>query len=306
MKIFITGGTGFFGSTLTKELSRRGHCITVLTRALKHQPPAHQGVTFLEGDPTHPGAWQDRVTEHETIINLAGATIFCRWNKKTKERIRTSRILTTQNLVNSLRKFRRKTTTFLSASAVGYYGFRGEEKVDENSHSGKDFLATVCADWEKEAEKARNFGVKVTLCRFGIILGREGGALALMRKAFASYLGCRFGNGKQWISWIHEQDLAHIFLYLLEEEQLEGPLNCASPYPIRNKELTKSMSKFVGKPVILPPVPGFALKITLGEFAQILLKGQNVVPQRLLKAGFSYLFPHFEDTLENLLSPENP
>lgn len=306
MKIFITGGTGFFGSTLTKELSRRGHRITVLTRALKHQPSALQGMTFLEGDPSHPGAWQDRVTEHETIINLAGATIFCRWNKKAKERIRTSRILTAQNLVNSLQKFRGKTTTFLSASAVGYYGFRGEEKVDENSHSGEDFLATVCADWEKEAEKARNFGVKVTLCRFGIILGREGGALALMRKAFASYLGCRFGNGKQWISWIHEQDLAHIFLYLLEEKQLGGPLNCTSPYPVRNKELTKSMSKVVGKPVILPPVPGFALKIMLGEFAQTFIKGQSVVPQRLLKAGFSYLFPHFEDALENLLSPENP
>lgn len=305
MKIFITGGTGFFGSTLTEALSRRGHHITVLTRALKHQPSAFPGMTFLEGDPTHPGAWQDRVTEHETIINLAGATIFCHWNKKAKERIRNSRILTTQNLVNSLRKLKGETTALLNASAVGYYSFRGEERVDENSPSGEDFLAAVCADWEKEAEKARNFGVRVTLCRFGIILGGEGGALALMRKVFASYLGSRLGNGKQWFSWIHEQDLAHIFLYLLEEKQLEGPLNCTSPHPVRNKELTKSMSKVLGKPVILPPVPGFALKIMLGEFAQTLLKGQSVVPRRLLEEGFPYQFPHFEDAIENLLSPEN-
>jgi uncharacterized protein (TIGR01777 family) len=305
VKIFITGGTGFFGSILTEALSKRGHHITVLTRTLKQQHSALQGMTFLEGDPTHPGAWQDRVTEHETIINLAGATIFCHWNKKAKERIRNSRILSTQNLVNSFRKLRGETTALLSASAVGFYGFRGEERVDENSPSGEDFLAALCADWEKEAEKARDFGVRVTLCRFGIILGGKGGALALMRKVFSSYLGSRLGNGKQWFSWIHEQDLARIFLYLLEEKQLEGPINCTSPHPVRNKELTRSMSKVLGRPVILPPVPGFVLRVMLGEFAQTLLKGQRVVPRRLLEEGFPYQFPHLEDAIKNILSPGN-
>lgn len=305
MKIFITGGTGFFGSTLTEALSTKGHHITVLTRSLKHRPSAREGVTFLEGDPTSPGPWQGRVPEHEAIINLAGATIFCHWNKKAKEKIFNSRILTTQNLVNSLRKIRGETTTLLSASAVGYYGFRREEKVDEDSPSGDDFLATVCANWEKEAEKVRDFGVRVTLCRFGIILGREGGTLTLMRKVFVSYLGSRFGNGRQWFSWIHEQDLARIFLYLLEEKQLEGPLNCTSPHPVRNKELTKHLSKSLGKPVIMPPVPGFALRMILGEFALILLKGQRVHPKRLLEVDFSYRFPSLNEALENLLSPEN-
>ena len=305
MKIFITGGTGFFGSTLTEALSTKGHHITVLTRSLKHRLSAREGVTFLEGDPTSPGPWQDRVPEHEAVINLAGATIFCHWNKKAKEKIINSRILTTQNLVNPLRKIRGETTTLLSASAVGYYGFRREEKVDENSPSGEDFLATVCSNWEREAEKARDFGVRVTLCRFGIILGREGGTLALMRKVFLSYLGSRFGNGRQWFSWIHEQDLAHIFLYLLEEKQLEGPLNCVSPHPVRNKELTKQLSESLGKPVIMPPVPGFALRMILGEFALTLINGQKVHPRRLLEENFPYRFPYLNEALEDLLNPEN-
>lgn len=303
MKIFVTGGTGFFGSTLTKTLMRKGHHITVLTRSSKHRHSSTEGVDFIEGDSTRPGAWQNKVPKHHTIINLAGASIFSPWNKKTKQRIFNSRIRTTQNLVSSLQKSRGETTSLLSASAVGYYGFRGDEKVEENNPSGDDFLATLCANWEKEAEKAREFGVKVTLCRFGIIMGDEGGALALMRKVFALHLGSQCGNGRQWFSWIHEQDLAHIFLFLLEEKQVEGPLNCTSPHPVQNKELTKIISEALGKPVILPPIPGFALKLILGEFAQILLKGQRVIPKRLLEAGFRYRFPHLREALKNLWNP---
>jgi hypothetical protein len=305
MNIFITGGTGFIGSTLTEALAARGHRITLLTRSLKRSPSAAQGLAFLEGDPTRPGTWQERAAEHETIINLAGATIFSHWNKKTKERIWNSRILTTQNLVQSLGNNKGTTNLLLSASAVGYYGFPGEENVDENSPPGDDFLATLCVNWEKEAEKARDFGARVKLCRFGIILGRQGGALSMMRKFFSLYLGSQFGKGKQWFSWIHEQDLVQIFLFLLEEEKLEGPVNCSSPHPVRNRELTKSISDVLGKPVIMPPIPGFALKLMLGEFAQTLLKGQKVIPKRLLQSGFSFRFPHLKETLKDLLSPQN-
>ncbi|MFQ6108605.1 MAG: TIGR01777 family oxidoreductase [Candidatus Aminicenantales bacterium] len=303
MKIFITGGTGFIGSALTESLSQREHQITILTRSIKHRRVPTERVLFLEGDPTLPGSWQEHAAENDAVINLAGFSIFRRWGRKTKEAILQSRIRTTQNLVSGICKTKRKDTSLISASAVGYYGFGGDQILDESSPPGNDFLASVVRAWEEEAEKARDFGVRVVLCRFGIILGRRGGVFPLMRRAFDSYAGSQFGKGKQWLSWIHEQDLINILTFLLEREDIEGPINCTSPHPVRSKELTQTLKVALAKPTLIPRVPGFMLRLLLGEFSQILLQGQRIIPRRLLVLNFPYQYPHIKDALNDLLKP---
>lgn len=301
MRIFITGGTGFLGTTLIKKLIEQGQEVTVLTRSLKRKHVLPESAFLLQGDPTQPGPWQSKVAEHDVIINLAGASIFCRWNKKAKQEILQSRVFTTQNIVNALSQHKRENTLLINASGVGYYGFHGDEVLDENCPPGDDFLATVVLNWEAAAQRAIEFGARVVLCRFGLVLGKEGGALTPMRKAFEFYFGSPFGKGKQWFSWIHEEDLAEILLFLMEHKELEGPVNCTSPKPVRNEELTKTLSEVLGKPVVFPRVPSFALKLILGEFAEILLSGQRVLPKKLLASGFQHRFPDLRQALRNLL-----
>jgi uncharacterized protein (TIGR01777 family) len=178
MNIFMTGGTGFVGGTLSRRLAEQDHHVTILTRSLRADRPLQQGVSFLEGDPTKNGDWQDSVPDHDVIINLAGASIFKRWTKKYKRAVRDSRILTTRNLVEALSARKGSVDLFLSASAVGYYGFHGDEELDEGSPPGNDFLASVSQDWEASALEAEGLGVGVLPCRFGIVLGAEGGAIS--------------------------------------------------------------------------------------------------------------------------------
>ncbi len=301
MRIFITGGTGFLGTILTKKLIANEQEVTILTRSPKRKRVLPESIFLLQGNPTQPGPWQSKVAEHDVIINLAGASIFCRWNKKAKQEILRSRLSTTKNIVNALSLDKRNKRLLLNASAVGYYGFRGDEIVDEKSSPGNDFLATVVSSWERSAQRAEEFGTRVVLCRFGLVLGKRGGALSPMRKAFEFYLGSRFGNGKQWFSWIHEEDIAEILMFLMEHQELDGPINCTSPNPVTNEELTKILSQVLAKPVIFPSVPSFALKMILGEFAEILLHGQRVLPSKLLASGFHHKFPELKQALEDLL-----
>ena len=302
MKIFMTGGTGFVGTNLTKQLTQKGHDVTVLTRAITEGRILPQGASYLEGNPTQEGTWQERVAEHEVIINLAGASIFRRWTKSAKEVMLDSRILTTKNLVEALSARKNKETLFLSTSAVGYYGPQGDEALDERSPPGDDFLASLAQEWESFAVKAEAFGIRVVLLRFGIIFGKEGGALKQMIPIFNWYLGSPLGSGKQWFPWIHEQDLVNIYLYVLEQKDISGPINCTAPDPVRNEELTKVLGGVLGKPTFMPAVPGFMLKIMMGEFGSVLLNGQKVIPKRLLERGFSFSFPGLKEALEDLLS----
>ena len=301
MKIFITGGTGFVGTTLTDVLSSQGYQVTVLDRAGDKGRPLPKGVSRIEGDCTKIGPWQEEVAKHDAVINLAGASIFQRWNSKVKKAIYESRMLTTQNVVKALAARKAKNAHLFSTSAVGYYGYHGDEVLDENNPPGGDFLAKLAADWEAEALKAQDYGARVVLCRFGIVLGRNGGVLGQLVPIFKRYLGSPLGSGKQWISWIHEQDLANIFLFLLQRNDIEGPVNCTTPNPVRNKELTKSLAEALRKPVIAPLVPGFVLRLILGEFGNVVLKGQRVVPGKLLASGFSFQFPTMKGALEDLL-----
>jgi hypothetical protein len=301
MKIFITGGTGFVGTVLTRELAARGHQITLLTRAVKPGRALPYGAAFLEGNPLQAGPWQKAVPDHDAFINLAGASIFSRWTDTAKREIRESRLLTTRNLVTALADRQGRETLLLSTSAVGYYGFHEDEELNEESPPGTDFLAQVCRDWEAEARQAETFGVRVVRCRFGIVLGERGGALDQMLPLFKKGLGSPLGSGRQWFSWIHQQDLTRIFLFLLERPEVSGPINCTAPQPVPNKELTRLLADVLRRPAFLPAVPGFVLKLIMGEFGDVLLKGQRILPRKLLQLGFEFDYPDLEKALQNLL-----
>ncbi len=299
MKVFITGGTGFLGAALTEGLLAEGHSVTILSRSSRNRF-LKMGLAYCEGNPTKSGPWQEEVSSHDVVINLAGASIFRTWNDKSKEAIRNSRILTTRNLVDAIGQSP-KNITLLSGSAVGYYGFRDEEELDENSSPGHDFLAEVVQDWEAEARRAEELGVRVVLCRIGVILGRDGGALSKMISVFKWGLGSPLGSGKQWFSWISLHDLVNIFLFLLENKTFSGPVNCTSPHPVTNREMTQALGKVLHRPTILPPVPAFLLKGVLGEFSDVFVKGQKVLPRKLLQDGFVFEYPEIEAALAHLV-----
>jgi len=301
MKVFITGGSGFVGKTLTQELTKSGHEVTVLTRAIRKGSSLPRGAVFLEGDPTQEGPWQDRVANHDAFINLAGASIFARWNNRYKKELWKSRIFTTRHLVEAMEARKGKETHLISTSAVGYYGFHDDEPIEESEPPGADFLSRLASDWESAALEARNFDAQVTLCRFGIVMGKRGGALAQMITPFRFWMGAPLGTGRQWMSWIHELDLARIFIFLLGNKDLDGPINCTAPTPLQNREMTKLIGKALGKPVFLPPVPGFVIRLMLGEFGSVILKGQRVYPRRLTDQGFRFTFPTIEEALADLL-----
>lgn len=301
MKVFITGGTGFVGSSLTRELSNKGHQVTVLDRTIKAQREFPSTVSFIEADSTVRGPWQDVAGQHEIFINLAGASIFSRWNEKTKKAILESRILTTSNLVEAIARNKNEGVRLFSTSAVGFYGFHEDEELSEEAPSGNDFLASVARDWEIAAKQASAYHAKVIICRFGIVLGRRGGALQQMLPIYKAYLGSPLGSGRQWFSWVHEQDLVNIFLFLIDQKGVEGPFNCTAPQPVRNSEMTKAIGEVLGVPTLPFGVPSFMMKLILGEFGNVLLKGQKVIPERLKQLGFQFNFPTIHVALKDLL-----
>jgi len=302
MKIFMTGGTGFVGTTLTKALTQKGHRVTILSRSVSRDNPLPRGAAYLEGNPTQEGVWQKEVLDHEVIINLAGSSIFRRWTKASKKDIRDSRILTTQNLVKALSSEKGGKRLLLSTSAVGYYGFHDDEELDEEYPSGDGFLASLVHEWESTALKAEASGVRVVLLRFGAVLGKNGWTLKQMVPIFKYCLGAPLGSGKQWFSWIHEKDLASIYQYVLERDDISGPINCTAPNPVRNKELTRITGEVMGKPTFMPAVPGFMIKMIMGEFGSIFLKGQKALPKRLSDTGFRFQYPEIKEALKDLLT----
>jgi uncharacterized protein len=301
MRIFITGGTGFVGRNLTQRLVALGHEVTLITRSAGKSRTSLPGISLVAGDPNNPGPWQETVAKHDVVINLAGRSIFTYWTQKTKREIIDSRVSITRNLVDAIQTAP-KGTLLISTSAIGYYGSSMDDRVlDENSPPGNDFLAEVGKLWEAEAKRAEDFGLHVVICRFGIILGKNGGALEKMEPAFRNCLGSPLGSGKQWFSWIHIEDLLGIMAFLIDTQGFSGAVNCTAPHPVRNVELTSTFAEVLGKPVILPAVPGFLLRGLLGEFGSILLEGQRVIPRRLLDAGYRFRFATLEEALQDLL-----
>jgi uncharacterized protein (TIGR01777 family) len=300
MKVFITGGTGFLGAALTERLLGQGHSVTILSRSSRNRT-LRLGLAYTVGDPTLKGPWQQEVARHDVVINLAGSSIFRTWDDKNKEAIRNSRILTTRHLVEAIGPAG-KNITLLSGSAVGYYGSRDDDELDENASPGNDFLAQVVLDWEAVARRAEEFGTRVVLCRIGVILGRDGGALSKMLAVFKWGFGSPLGSGKQWFSWISLQDLVNIFLYLMENRNISGPVNCTSPHPVTNREMTHALGQALHRPTFLPPVPSFLIRGVLGEFGDVFVKGQKVIPRKLLEEGFVFQYPEIKDAFAQLLN----
>jgi hypothetical protein len=302
MKILITGGTGFVGTQLITRLIQDGHEVTVLTRSLKGAKGSSPGISYLEGDPTRKGPWQEAIQQHDAVINLAGASIFSKWTDEHKKAIRESRVSTAQNIVEGILSRPERPFTLFSTSAVGYYGFCGDEELTEESPHGDDFLARIALEWEGEALKAGDRGARVVITRFGIVMGEKGGALGQMIPLFKKYIGGPIGNGKQWFSWVHIKDLAEAFAFLLKHPEMSGPVNVCSPNPVRNKDLARALGKALHKPSFMP-APGFMIKLVLGEFGSVILEGQRVIPKRLLDSGFLFQYPNIEKALQDIVSP---
>ena len=300
MKILITGGTGFVGTQLTARLIQEGNEVTILTRSVKGSKAPSPGISYLQGDPTQKGPWQESIKNHDAIINLAGASIFSKWTEAYKKLIIESRMTTTRNLVEGIPAHSDKKMTLFSTSAVGYYGFHGDEELAEESPPGNDFLARLAVEWETEAFKAKERGARVVITRFGIVLGEKGGALGQMIPLFKKFIGGPIGNGRQWFSWVHIKDLAEAFVFLTKHPEISGPVNLCSPNPLRNKDLAKALGKALHRPSFMP-APGFMIKLVLGEFGSVILEGQRVIPRRLLDSGFAFQYPDIDKALQNLM-----
>ena len=294
MNILITGGNGFIGSALKGELESAGHGIVITTRQESNSPDK---TTWNPPSLISP----EKISTFDAIVNLAGDSIYSdRWTKDKKERIRSSRINTTYYLIESIKNSDIKPEVIVSASAVGYYGAHGDEEVTENMPPGNDFLASVCKAWESEARKAEGEGVRTVIARFGVVLGQDGGALQKMLTPFRAFVGGYLGSGKQWMSWVHIDDITGFIRYAIEHDKISGVFNVAAPNPLTNKDFSSTLGRVMGRPSIFP-VPGFALRAALGDFSEILLMGQRVMPERALKSGYKFKYPLLEEALRAIL-----
>jgi uncharacterized protein (TIGR01777 family) len=306
MRVFVTGGTGLVGNLLVKKLRERGDHVVLLTRrpdAVKLQNGDGVTITVMGGDPVQPGPWMDAVKDCDAVVHLAGEGIFNRrWSQAFKDLIYSSRTKGTDNIVAALGKTPNAPGKVLvSASAIGYYGPRGDEELTEESPAGNDFLARVCTDWEKAAQPATVHGVRLFLLRTGVVLDKAGGALAKMLTPFKMYVGGPIGSGKQWMSWIHNEDEVGLILFAIDHPEITGPLNAVAPLPVTNKDFSKALGKVLGRPSFMP-TPAFALRVMLGESAQIITTGQKVLPKKALAAGYVFKFPEVEAALRDLLA----
>lgn len=301
MKIIIAGGTGFIGGTLVRRLMEEGHSIVLLTRNVgKAEAWKHRGATILSWEDKN---WPATLDGADAVINLAGEGIADgRWTAGRKERILASRLNTTRDLIDAMAKTQKRPGVLINASAVGYYGPRDAQAIDESSTSnGKGFLAEVCVAWEREALRARSLGIRVVLLRIGVVLGRQGGALPRMLLPFRLGLGGRLGSGKQWFPWVHVDDVAGIARESLTNPGLDGPVNVTAPQPATNAEFTQALGAALRRPTIAA-VPAFALRLLLGEMSEMLLNGQKALPRVAEKAGYRFQFPSLREALSGILN----
>jgi uncharacterized protein (TIGR01777 family) len=299
MNITVTGASGFIGVRLVQNLLQSGHSVHALGRKRSRTLP--EAVRFSEWNSAETEPVGERLATADAIIHLAGEPVAQRWTPEAKQRIRSSRVDGTRNLVNALAKQSRRPQVLICASAIGYYGSRGDEILTETSSPGRDFLAGVVADWQEAAEKAEALGIRVVPLRFGVVLGKDGGALAKMLPPFRLGLGGRLASGQQWISWIHVDDVIGLVRFALENSTIRGPVNATAPQPVTNVEFTKELAAALHRPAILP-VPSFALKLLFGEMAGVILGSQRVIPQAARSAGFQFEYPELRPALVRLLS----
>lgn len=290
MNLGITGATGLIGRRLIDAALRRGHEVIAFTRDTTRQIPGCSMRLFPEDRPPD-------IADCEALIHLAGEPVVGLWTAAKKQRIRESRVQGTRRVVEAIAAASTPPEVFISGSAIGFYGNRGEEELTEASGPGAGFLAECSVQWEEEALKA--LGPRVVLLRTSIVLGREGGALKAMLPIFRAGLGGRIGSGKQWMSWIHIEDQVRLILFALENMDLRGPVNASAPWPARNAEFTQALARAVRRPAILPVPAPFLWP--LGEFRHELLDSKKVLPAAALDYGFGFRHPDLPEALKNLL-----
>lgn len=300
MRALVTGATGFVGGHLLARLDRP----TVLSR---DAPEAERvlsefGVRAFSWDAQNELPPAEAFEGVEAVFHLAGEPVARgRWTRAKKARLRESRVSGTRNLVQTLLKLEPKPRTLVSASAVGYYGDRGDESLDECAEPGADFLSKISVAWEEESRKAIEAGIRVVNPRIGIVLGKNGGALAKMLPPFKLGLGSPLGDGRQWMPWIHIDDLIGIMLHAAQCEELSGPVNATAPNPVTNREFTKALGRVLRRPTFLPSVPGFVLRAAMGEFASVLLASQKAIPRAVQAAGYDFAHPQLDEALRSIV-----
>jgi uncharacterized protein len=307
MKVAVTGATGFVGSRLVEKLQENGHTIVVLSRSVPRAQrvfpsSTFSNVTVMGYTPTQPGDWQASIAGCDGVVNLAGEPIADgRWTPERKQAILDSRKLGTRMIVEAIAQADAKPAVLVNSSAIGYYGTSETASFDEASPPGDDFLAQVCQEWEAEAQRVTEWGTRLVILRTGIVLGLEGGAIAKMITPFRLFAGGPLGSGKQWVSWIHRDDLVNLIVAALTQPTYDGILNATAPNPVRMSELCDAMGRVMGRPSWLP-VPEFALEALLGDGAKVVLEGQQVLPKRTQTLPFSYQFATVQAALSDILS----
>ncbi|GAA6621656.1 TIGR01777 family oxidoreductase [Scytonema sp. NUACC26] len=305
MKVAIAGATGFVGSRLVQRLQKEGMEVVILTRSASHAQKvfpstAFPNVNIVTYTPTTSGSWQSAFASCDGVVNLAGEPIGeGRWTSERKQEILNSRKLGTQKIVEAIASNNPKFKVLVNTSAIGYYGTSETATFDETSPPGNDFLAQVCQAWEAEAQKVTEVGVRLVILRLGIVLG-TGGALGKMITPFKLFAGGPIGNGQQWFSWIHVDDVVNLILQALIRSDMQGVYNATAPSPIRMTELSNTMGRVMNRPSWLP-VPSFAIEALLGEGAIVVLEGQQVLPKRTQSVGFQYKYPSVEPALAQIL-----
>lgn len=299
MNIAITGGTGFVGSALTESFVNDGHSVYILTRNPDNKP-VKKGVTYVKWlkDGAEPAKELPNI---HAIVNLAGESINSgRWTEERKQRILDSRISSTREIISIIQQLDKKPRVLVNASAIGYYGSSLDQSFTENNtEAGNDFLADVSKKWEDEAMNAQNHGVRTVLTRFGIVLGEEG-ALPLMVLPYKLFIGGKLGDGRQWYSWVHIQDVIGMIRFAVDHESVQGPLNVTAPEPKRMNDFGKTVAEVLNRPHWIP-VPEAPMQAALGEKSGIVLKGQCVLPQKAKELGYPFRYIKLKDALENLL-----
>jgi uncharacterized protein (TIGR01777 family) len=297
MRILITGGTGFIGQALCPRLAAAGHEVVLLSRQARPRLPTGAATSVTALDALDAG-------EFGGVINLAGEPIGDgRWTPARRKLLLDSRIGTTSKLIAWMQRAKRPPGVLVSASAVGYYGEQGEREITEDTAPTPGFTHDLCAAWEREAGRAGDLGVRVCIPRIGVVLDRDGGALAKMLPAFRMGAGGRLGSGQHWFPWIHREDMAAILQWLLETATARGAYNASAPNPVTNEAFTRALGRALGRPTVLP-MPAAALKLLFGEMSELLLVSDRMVPRRLLQEGFRFRYPELDGALAAIFRPD--
>lgn len=296
LRVAVTGSSGLIGTALVEALAREGHEVR---RVVRRMPGSGSRDVFWK--PSEGRIDAGGLEGLDAVVHLAGDNVGERWTPEKKRRIRDSRVLGTRLLAETLASLQRPPRVLVSAAAVGYYGDRGDERLDEQSPPGDDFLARVGVEWEEAAEPAQRAGIRVVRLRLGVVLSRNGGALARLLLPFRLGLGGRIGSGGQWMSWISLADAVDAIRFAITTTGVEGPVNAVAPEPVTNEEFTRALGEVLGRPTVIP-VPAPALRLVFGEMADAtLLASQRAIPDRLLAAGFVFRHPRVEDALRAAL-----